>query len=200
MKSYNLISFLILVFLWTNIKAETKRFQNEYANSPSIFNRKKLHDKDTLRVSQDDQSVFRYEKALITRPCSKPQFQDRYELIHPQIDTYYFIYNPKKELIFEGKYTAKGHDEKPLYKKVNFYNSKRYYYKKNGQLEMIHYQEDGRNSKTEYFDGKKRLVKIRYIDKKSEETSKIEIYKNNRLAETRTYTSFSQYTTVKTDK
>lgn len=57
--------------------------------------------------------------------------------------------------------------------------------------------EDGRNHKTEHFDSKKRLKKIRYFKKESSETEKIEIYKKGQLKETRIYTSFSTYHTMK---
>lgn len=148
---------------------------------------------DTLWVSQNDTAVFKQVVGFVHHPCSKPKLVTYYELIQPKDSTYYFIYNSNKELILEGQYIV----ESELNKSGNFYNSKRYYYKKNGTLNSIHYQKDGRNFKTEYFDRKKRFTKIRYIDKKSEETTKIEIYKKGLLKETRIYKSFSTYCTVK---
>ncbi|MDR7210980.1 hypothetical protein [Flavobacterium piscis] len=152
---------------------------------------------DTLWVSQNDTAFFRKIETMIHRPCSKPKAAVLYELINPKDGVYYLIYNDKKQLITEGMYTAKYTYEGITYERGNFYNSKNYNYKKNGVLETTHYQEDGRNSKTEHFDSKKQLTKIRYIDKKSATTTKIEIYKKGQLKETQMYTSLSTYYTVK---
>lgn len=155
---------------------------------------------DTVRVFQNDSNVFNKVITFVTRPCSKPQLATFYELIEPKDGVYYFIYNEKKQLIKEGKYTASYTYEGRINENGGFYDSKSYNYKKNGKLNFIHYQEEGRNLKTEYFDSKKRIKGIRYLDKKSGDTSKIEIYKKGKLKETRVYKSFSTYYTVKTNK
>ncbi|NRS90337.1 hypothetical protein HNQ02_003277 [Flavobacterium sp. 7E] len=154
---------------------------------------------DTLWVSQNDTAVFRKETALINRPCSKPKMQIYYELINPKVETYYFIYNEQNQLVIKGKYTSKYTYEGACEKKGVFYNKKKYFYKNNGNLKAIHYMEDGRNSKYEIYDSKKRLKKITYYDKKSSEKLKIEIYSHGQLKETRIYTSFDRYYTVKAD-
>lgn len=132
---------------------------------------------DTLWVSQNDTSVFKQEEVIGSRPCSNPERQVIYELINPKDSAYYFIYNDLQQLVIEGEYTSEYTYEGATYKQGNFYNSKNYSYNENGDLVAIHYQEDGRYVKTELFDSKKRLTEIRYIDKKSQDTKKIEIYK-----------------------
>lgn len=154
-------------------------------------------DTDTLRVFQNDSAVFRKEELIVKNPDSYPKLTVRYELIHPQDKAYYFIYNDKKQLVIEGKYSTQYTYEGITYEQGGFYNSKTYSYKKNGSLETIHYQEDGRNLKTEYFNSDKKLTKIRYFNKKSSDTDKIEIYKKGKLKETRTYKGFNSYDTVK---
>ncbi|MBE0392215.1 hypothetical protein [Flavobacterium sp. PL002] len=141
---------------------------------------------DTLWVSQNDTTVFKQEEIFIHRPCSKPQLVKQYQLLNPIEGAYYFIYNDEKQLIKAGKYTIEQRYEGQQNKQGNFYDSKNYNYKNNGKLAFIHYQEDGRNLKTEYFDSKKRLKSIRYLNKKSGEISKIENYKKGLLQETRT--------------
>lgn len=152
---------------------------------------------DTLWVSQNDTTKFKKEEILITRPCSNPELSIQYILTDPVNDAYYFIYNDKQQLIMEGKYTREYTYAEATIKEGNFYNSKDYSYRKNGSLDLIHYMKDGRNYKTEYFDRKKRLTKIRYFDKRSGNLEKIELYKNDQLKETRVYTSFSNYYTIK---
>lgn len=103
---------------------------------------------DTLVVYQNDTTLF--EARLIpTRPCSKPRLEFAYELKNPKDSTYYLIYNEKGQLVKEGLYTAKyvidGIEQS------GFYNSKYYYYKRNGKLSQIFYQKDGRNDRTEYY-------------------------------------------------
>ena len=154
---------------------------------------------DTLWVSQNDSTVFRQEEVMIHRPCSNPEFSIRYELINPKVNSYYFIYNEQQQLVLEGKYTKEYTYEGATEKLGNFYNSKSYSYKSNGKLKAIHYMEDGRNSKLELYDRKKRLKEITYYDKKSSDKTKIEIYDNGQLEETRIYTSFDNYYTVKAD-
>lgn len=152
---------------------------------------------DTLWVSQNDSTVFKREEFLTRNHHQTPKFETRYELRDPKNGVYYFIHNNTGQLIMEGRYDSEFTYEGNLSKQGNFYNSKSYYYKKNGKLSTIHYMEDGRNLKTEHYDRKKRLTKIRYIDKKSGNTRKIEMYANGILDETRVYTSFDNYYTVK---
>ena len=152
---------------------------------------------DTLWVSQNDSTVFKREEVLTGNHHQTPKLETRYELINPKNGVYYFIHNNIGQLILEGQYDSEFTYEGHINKNGNFYNSKTYRYKKNGDLETIHYMEDGRNLKTEHYDRKKKLTKIRYIDKKSESTTKIEIYDDGILDETRVYTSFDNYYTVK---
>ncbi|MGE8554218.1 MAG: hypothetical protein ACN6OB_09865 [Chryseobacterium jejuense] len=155
------------------------------------------HDIDTLKVYQNDTAVFRKEEMIVKHPEAKPKLTVRYELINPKDGAYYFIYNEKKQLVKEGEYTAQYKYEGITYDQGDFYNSKTYFYKENGNLETIHYQEDGRNLKTEFFDRDKQLTKIRYFHKKTSDTDKIEVYKKEKLKETRIYKGFNTYYTVK---
>ncbi len=148
---------------------------------------------DTLWVSQNDTSVFQRLDEFIHRPCSNAELLVRYQLKNPQDGAYYFIYNDRGLLEMEGKYTQHTSDR---IKSGDFYNSKTYFYNKNGDLGFILFKEDGRSSKVEYY-SKKELTKIEYTDKKTGETSKVEIYKNGHLKETRIYTSFDRYYVVK---
>lgn len=157
---------------------------------------------DTLRVSQSDKNTFEKQILPVRLHYSpipfanlrQPRFQTHYELINPKNGAYYFIYNDKKQLIQEGIYSIRQFTYQDKTKEHGaFYDSKYYYYKKNGKLTSIHYQQDGRSRKTEYFDKKKRLKKIVFFDKKSSDTEKIEIYKKGQLKETRIYTSFDNY-------
>ncbi|MFC6267836.1 hypothetical protein [Frigoriflavimonas asaccharolytica] len=154
---------------------------------------------DTISVSQADPLVFEKITLLAHRPCQKPRLETNYYLKNPKNGAYYIIYNEEKQLTLEGTYVF-NETNKGLGKDAgSFYDSKSYHYKKNGNIDFIHYQKEGRNSRTEYFDGKKRLKKIRYIDKKSGDTDKIEIYQKGKLKETRIYTAFSTYHTVKSN-
>ncbi|UIR56794.1 hypothetical protein LZQ00_03010 [Sphingobacterium sp. SRCM116780] len=152
---------------------------------------------DTLIVSQNDTTVFEKRETVNYQPCSRPRLYTYFELKNPKDGTYYFIHNEKDQLVKEGKYTSTYMYEGRKYEQGNFYNSKTYTYKNNGHLATIHYQEDGRNVKTEFFDQEKRLEKIRYIDKKAEETTKLKFYKKGKLKETRIYSSFDTYYTIK---
>ncbi|MFD2909421.1 hypothetical protein ACFSX9_11845 [Flavobacterium ardleyense] len=152
---------------------------------------------DTLTVFQNDETVFTKKSDFVTRPCSRPQLVTYYDLIEPKDGTYYFIYNDKKQLIQEGKYTVRVSTIDEWNKKGAFYDRTVYYYKKNGKLKMTNVQKDGRMFKTEYFNSKKRIKEIKYYDKKSSDTDRIEMYKNGKLKETRVYKSFSTYTTIK---
>lgn len=173
---------------------------NENAIISKVYYKNSQSEIDTLWVAQNDTSVFRQIETIIHRPCSHPEFVVQYELITPKEGAYYLIYNDKKQLIKEGVYTTKYTYEGQTYEQGNFYNSKNYYYKKNGVLETIHYQKDGRNRKTEYFDSKKQLAKIRHIDKKTGSTTKIESYKKGQLKQIRIYTNFNKYYTIKANK
>ncbi|WP_347217795.1 hypothetical protein [Chryseobacterium sp.] len=152
---------------------------------------------DTLKVDQNDPAVFKKEELVMKYPESRPKLTTHYELLNPKDGAYYCIYNDKKQLVKEGKYSAQYTYEGITYDQGGFYNSKTYLYKKNGNLETIHYQEDGRNLKTEFFNSEKQLTKIKYFNKKSSDTDKIEIYKRGKLKEARIYKSFNTYYTVK---
>ncbi|WP_120259128.1 hypothetical protein [Sphingobacterium detergens] len=154
---------------------------------------------DTLRVSQHDTTIFRRVERIIARPCSKPELVENYELIAPKDGVYYLINNDKQQLVLEGKFSASFTYEGVTYKEGNFYNSKRYTYKKNGDLKAIYIQEEGRNKTAEFYDSKKQLTSRRYFNKKSGDTEKIELYKKGRLKETRVYSGFNTYKTIKAD-
>ncbi|BAP32952.1 uncharacterized protein CHSO_3915 [Chryseobacterium sp. StRB126] len=154
-------------------------------------------DTDTLRVYQNDPAVFRKEELIVKHPETKPKLTIHYELLNPKDGAYYFIYNDKKQLVKEGKYTAQYKYEGITYDQGGFYNSKTYLYKKNGNLETIHYQEDGRNLKTEFFNSDQQLTKIKYFHKKTSDTNTIEIYKKGKLKETHIYKGFNTYYTIK---
>lgn len=197
--SYSLLFFIFMITC-SNFTKGNDGIENNNIIISKIHYKSNTYDIDTLRVFQNDTSVFKREKGLITRPCSNPESEVRYELIDPKDGEYYLIYNSKEQLVMEGKYTSEYTYEGKTYNQGNFYNSKRYSYKKNGNLETRHYMEDGRNLKTEYYNSKRLLTEIRYLDKKTEGMTKIEIYKNGQLNKTRIYTSFNKYTTVKVNK
>lgn len=162
-----------------------------------IHNKRNNTETDTLWISQNDTTAFTPTENIITRPCSNPEITINYELKNPIDGAYYFIYNSLGKLVLEGKYTKEYLYEGVLYEQGNFYNSKNYSYRKNGKLQAIHHQEDGRNLKTEIFDSDKRLKEVIYFDKKSSDKTKIEIYDQGQLKETRIYTSFDRYYTIK---
>lgn len=197
MKTKYLLLFLVFSVISSTFIKGNKGIEKEYTVISKKDYRRNPREIDTLRVSQNDVSVFKREEEMINRPCTNPELIVRYELIHPKDRAYYLIYNNKKQLVMEGKYSSEYTYEGITYKRGDFYNSKRYSYTKSGSLDVIHYMEDGRNLKTEYYDSKQRLTKITYLDKKSEGITKIEIYKNGQLKETRVYTSFSKYNTVR---
>ncbi|KAA1242781.1 hypothetical protein F0000_24155 [Aquimarina sp. RZ0] len=178
--------------------------QNEFRNSENknsiIFKgkyKKSETETDTLWVSHNDTIVFKKEEVITTRPCSNPELSTKYNLITPINNAYYFIYNEKQQLIKEGKYTYEYTHIGATKKSGSFYNSKDYHYDSNGCVDIIYYTADGRNHKAEHFDKKNRLNKIRYFDKKSSDIEKIEIYKKGKLKETKIYTSFNKYYTIK---
>lgn len=152
---------------------------------------------DTLKVSQNDTLFFEKKVVMNRRPCSKPSLYTYYELKNPKDGVYYLIFNDKAQLVKSGTYTAEFKNGDVVNDRGGFYDSKYYSYKNNGNLTSIHYQVDGRNFKTENFDRKGRFKKIKYINKRSENTDSIEIYKKGKLAETRIYYSFANYNTVK---
>lgn len=198
MRTKSLLLFLVFSIICSSFMKGNDGDKKENVSISKInYKINYLTERDTLRVFQNDPSVFKRTEDIITRPCSNPEPTIRYELINPQDNAYYLIYNDKKQLVLEGVYTPQYTYEGILYKNGDFYNSKTYSYTKNGDLDTVHYMEDGRNLKTEYFDTKIQLTKIRYLDKKSGELSRIELYKNGHLKETRTYVSFNKYTTVK---
>ena len=164
-----------------------------------VYHKTGPSDTDTLWVSENDSTVFRAEEVMMRRPDQRQEPSVQYELIHPENNAYYFIYNDKKQLVKEGKYAAEYTYEGQTYKQGGFYNLKNFEYKKNGDLKTIHYQEDGRNLKTEIFDSEKRLTKIIFFNKKSSDIEKIEIYKKGKLKETRIYTGFNRYDTVEAE-
>ncbi len=152
---------------------------------------------DTLRVYQNDSSVFNQMDLIQHRPCSKPVVETQYRLIEPKDNTYYYIYNDKKLLVKEGEYTKYYVVDGVKYA-AGFYNVKYLFYKKNKELSVINYQEDGRNTKSEFYTGKNEIKSIRYYDKNSGEVVKLELYKNNKLKETRMVTNFyaNRYDTI----
>ena len=86
-------------------------------------------------------------------------------------------------MIQEGRYTSQVADTTEYW---DFYNSKRYYYKKNGNLASTYSTKDGQ-AKTAYFDRNKKLSEIRYKSEKSSAIEKIEFYKKGQLKKTRIY-------------
>lgn len=152
---------------------------------------------DTLWVSHNDTTVFKKVEYLAGQHHQKREIKIRYELKNPVDKAYYFIYNVNNQLIGEGIYNKTIVYEGKTYNEGNFYNFKSYYYKNNGNLKSIHYMVDGRNSKVELYDRKKRLTEIIYFDKKSSDKTKVEIYSKGKLKETRVYKSFDTYTTYK---
>ncbi len=165
-----------------------------------VYHKTGPNDTDTLWVSQNDTLVFKAEEGMQGNPGQKPKLVTRYELKNPKDGAYYFIYNDAQQLIQEGKYTVQYVYDGKTIEEGNFYNSKRYHYKDNGKLSAIYYQVDGRNFKTELYNGKKELKEIIYFNKKSGDKEKVEIYKNGKLKETRIYTAFDVYHTIKADK
>ncbi|AZA90579.1 Uncharacterised protein [Chryseobacterium nakagawai] len=196
----------ILSFLWIAVyimtacncaKGKNDASKKDDGIISKIYHKSGSNDTDTLWVSQNDSTVFRQEEVMIKHPDSYPKLTVRYNLINPKNNAYYFIYNDKQQLIEEGKYTAQYMYEGITYNDGNFYNLKSYSYKKNGKLRTKHYQEDGRNFKTEFFNNDGQLTEIKYFNKKSSDIEKVEIYKKGELKETRIYKGFNNYDTVK---
>lgn len=195
MKTEYIILYSILgIFTGCNL---TKQAADKEIIISKIHNKRNDNETDTLRVSQNDTTVFKQVENINNRPCSNPEITTVYELREPNDGAYYYIYNSTGKLVMEGKYTKEYLYEGVLYEHGNFYNSVSYYYKKNGKLKAVHYQQDGRNLKTEFFDSDKILKEVIYFDKKSSDKIKVEIYDKGQLDETRIYTSFDNYYTVK---
>lgn len=191
----NLVLFFNL--LGCNFNSKIAVSEDKKVNDLEVKYKKSQSVTDTLRVSQNDTTVFRKEEAILHRPCSNPEMVVKYKLIQPKLNAYYFIYNLQQQLVLEGKYTEEYTYEGATEKLGNFYNSKNYTYKTNGKLQSVVYMVDGRHSKTELFDTKEKPKEIIYFDKKSAEKTKIELYKKGKLKETRIFTSFNNYYTVK---
>jgi hypothetical protein len=114
---------------------------------------------DTLVVHQNDTLSFDANISWIQRPCQDAQWQTSYKLKSPKDSTYYFIYNDQKQLIQEG--LTKSLDSSNADQDVGFYHSKNYFYKRNGRLLRIYFQQNGRNVKTEYYKrGKLKDIKV----------------------------------------
>jgi len=192
MKTYLPLFFLILILMGCDTKGTEQ--QNIIISKVHYKPNSKVI--DTLWVSQNDSAVFSQKEVMSGNPGQRPKPVTIYELKVPKDGVYYFIYNNLGKLVLEGRYDSEYTYEGQLYKQGNFYNSKTYKYRDNGKLTSVHYMEDGRNLKTEVYDRKERLKEIRYIDKKSETTTKVEIYENGEVKKTRVYTSFDNYYTV----
>nr|WP_315029256.1 hypothetical protein [uncultured Chryseobacterium sp.] len=182
-KKVPFLLFLVLMVVGCNYSKGNDRSEKENIITSRVYHKSNFDTTDTIRVSQNDSSFFKREEIIIHRPDSHPKLSVQYTLKHPKDGAYYLIYNDKKQLIKEGRYTSQYTYEGQTYKEGNFYNLKMYSYKSNGNLDTIHYQEDGRNLKTEFFDNKSRLKKIIYFNKKSADKEKVEIYKNGKLRE-----------------
>lgn len=192
MKTHLLPCFLILILL----SCDTKGTEQKNIIISKVHYKPNSKIIDTLWVSQNDSAVFIQKEVMSGNPGQRPKPITIYELKAPKDGVYYYIYDNEGKLFLEGRYDSEYTYEGQLYKQGNFYNSKTYRYRDNGKLTSVHYMEDGRNLKTEVYDRKERLKEIRYIDKKSETTTKVEIYENGEVKKTRVYTSFDNYYTV----
>ena len=196
-KTIPLFICLTIVIAGCNGCKTNDQSSNEHKIIYKIYNKTGLKDTDTLWVSQNDSTIFKAEEGMQGNPGQMPKLVTHYELKNPKDGAYYYIYNDKGQLIQEGKYTARYVYEGNTIENGNFYNSKSYYYKDNGNLSSTHYQVDGRNFKTELYNRKRTLTEVIYFNKKSGDKEKVEIYKNGKLKETRIYKSFDTYDTVK---
>lgn len=142
---------------------------------------------DTLDVRQNDTCVFKKINFISTRPCRNPEFTTRYDLKKPLDNTYYIIRNDKNQIIKKGTYKKENIIGDTT--SSGFYDLKYFYYK-NNKLITIYYTEEGRHSKTEFYDGRDMLESISYFNKKTTEGEKVEFYKNNKLVETKYYTHY----------
>lgn len=149
---------------------------------------------DTLWVSQNDSLVFAREEGYTTRPCSDPEFTIWYNLKKPVENAYYYIYNPKGQLLQEGKYTYMDINGK---REGNFYQSKEYTYHKNDKISSIYISRPDEGYKLELYDRHGLLKEITYYEKGSNEKEKVEIYKDGKLKETHINFWFEKYDVVK---
>ncbi len=151
---------------------------------------------DTLRVSQNDSKIFTKKEVLTRHPEKTPEPQTVYQLKEPLDGVFYYIHDSEGRLVMAGRYDAHYIYGSVRNDEGNFYNVRYYSYRKNGKLKTIHYMEDGRNLKTQTYDRKGQLDEVLYRDKKSGNTTKLEIYENGEVKKTRVYKSFDQYYTV----
>lgn len=192
MKTLLLPFFLILILM----SCDTKGTEQKNIIISKVHYKPNSKIIDTLWVSQNDSKVFLQKEVMSGNPEQRPEPITIYELISPIDGAYYYIYDNEGKLFMEGRYNSEYTYEDQVYKQGNFYNSKSYRYRDNGKLRSVHYMEDGRNVKTESYNRKEQLDEVRYIDKKSETTTKVEIYENGEVKKTRVYTSFDNYYTV----
>lgn len=191
------ISILIsLTVLTMGCQCSTSNAQNKNSIISRVYHAKGDHETDTLWVSQNDTTVFKAEETIQRRRHQDAVLVMQYELRNPRDGAYYFIYNEDQQLIQEGVYTASYTYEGRINKQGDFYNVKNYRYNHNGSLEAIHYQEDGRNLKIEFYDQNRQLTQITWFNKKSSDKEKVEFYKNGKPKETRIYTAFDTYYTL----
>ncbi|WP_312825729.1 hypothetical protein [Epilithonimonas sp.] len=192
MKTLLLPFFLILILM----SCDTKGTEQKNIIISKVHYQPNSKIIDTLWVSQNDSKVFLQKEVMSGNPGQRPEPITIYELKAPIDGAYYYIYDNEEKLFMEGRYDSEYTYEGQVYKQGNFYNSKSYRYRDNGKLNSVHYMEDGRNVKTESYNRKEQLDEVRYIDKKSVTTTKVEIYENGEVKKTRVYTSFDNYYTV----
>ena len=154
---------------------------------------------DTIWTSQNDSTAFVKEEGYIHRPCSMPELFTSFKLIKPIDQAYYYIYNNSQQLILEGKYSAQYTYNNKIINEGDFFDNKTFTYNDDNELETIHYSVDGRNFKLELYDNDHQINEIIFYDKQSGNTSRIEIYDNNKLTKTKVYTSFDEYKTIYPD-
>jgi len=188
-----LLPFFLLLFL---MSCDTKGIEHKNVIISKVHYKPNSKIIDTLWVSQNDSKVFLQREMMSGNPGQRPEPVTIYELKAPVDGAYYYIYDNEGKLFMEGRYDAKYNYEGHTNEHGDFYNSKTYRYRDNGKLRSVHYMEDGRNVKTESYNRKEQMDEVRYIDKKSETTTKVEIYENGEVKKTRVYTSFNNYYTV----
>ena len=192
MRNFN---FLVLMVIFLQ-SCDTKGTENENIIISKVHFKPNSKIIDTLWVSQNDSTVFAQKEVMTRNPERMPEPITVYELKEPKDGVYYYIYDREGKLFLEGRYDSKYTYDGITTNQGNFYNSKSYSYRNNGKLSSVHYMEDGRNLKTESYNRKEQLDEVRYIDKKSATTTKVEIYENGEVQKTRVYTSFDNYYTV----
>lgn len=187
---------ILLTVLAMGCQCSTSSAQKKNTIISKVYHAKGNDETDTLWVSQNDTAVFKAEETIQRRHHRDAVLMMQYELRNPRDGAYYFIYNEDQQLIQEGVYTASYTYEGSINKQGNFYNVKNYRYNDNGSLKAIHYQEDGRNLKIEFYDQNRQLTQITWFNKKSSDKEKVEFYRNGKLKETRIYTAFDTYHTL----